>query len=225
MPAYDVENSRGTLVTTINVGTTTEDNFPIEMIGQGISLYGEITAETEYHLMENFAKDVEPNNPVEGMFWYNSDDQLPLFRNAAQFIPVTTANSGYAHQFSMLAAATDIDFTVSGETIIFQAPGLANVTHHPTGLLLIPKSVNDGGLPPIGPTQLHLKIDQDEDVMENVLVQNYTLDKHAFYTIQGMTRFASNAEEIKLNIVNPATGAGAVDLKYDAIVFGYQRVT
>ncbi len=225
MPAYNVENSRGTLVTTISVGTTTEDNFPIEMIGQGISLYGGITANTEYHLMENFANNVEPDGPVEGMFWYHSDDQLPLFRNSSQFIPVTTANSGYAHQFSMLAAATDIDFTVAGSTTIFQSPGLANVTHHPTGLLLIPKTINDGGLPPIGPTQLNLYIDTSEDIMENVLVQNYTLDKHAFYNIQGMTRFASNAEEIKLEITNPATGAGAVDLKYDAIVFGYQRVT
>lgn len=225
MPAYNVLNSRGNLVTTINVGTTTGANFPIEMIGQGISLYGGIVSETQYHIMENFANSAEPTNPVEGMFWYDSDTQLPNFRNVSQFVPVTTANSGYAHQFSMLAAATDVDFTVAGSTTIFQAPGLANVTHHPTGVLLLPKSINDGGLPPIGPTQLNLYIDTSEDIMENVLVQNYTMQKHAFYTIQGMTRFASNAEEIKLEITSPATGAGAIDLKYDVIVYGYQSVT
>lgn len=225
MPAYEVINSRTWPVTTIAVGTTTGNNFPIEMIGQGISLYGDDVANNQYHMLENFAAPGEPNGPVEGMFWYNSDDQLPLFRNETQFVPLTTANSGYAHQFSMLAAATNLDFTVEAETVIFQAPGLANVTHHPTGLLLIPKVVSDGGLPPIGPTQLNLKIDQDEDIMENVLVQNYSLQNHAFYNIQGTTRFASNAEEIRLVIESPATGAGAVDLKFDAIIFGYQRVT
>ncbi len=225
MPAYNVLNSRGNLVTIINVGTTTAANYPIEMIGQGISLYGGIISETQYHLMENFANNVEPNNPIEGMFWYNSGDQLPLFRDDNQFIPVTTANSGYAHQFTMLAAAIDVDFTVAGSTTIFQAPGLANVTHHPTGLLLIPKSINDGGLPPIGPTQLNLYVDSSEDIMENVLVQNYTLQRHAFYSIQGMTRFLSSSETINLEITNPATGAGIIDLKFDAIVFGYQRVT
>lgn len=225
MPAYNVLNSRGNLVTTINVGTTTGANFPIEMIGQGISLYGGIVSETQYHLMEHFANPTEPANPVEGMIWYDTDLALPLYRTASQFIPMSTADSNYAHQFQMLAAATDIDFTVAGSTTIFQAPGLTNVTHHPTGLLLIPKTVNDGGSPPIGPTQLNLYIDSSEDIMENVLVQNYTLQKHAFYTIQGMTRFAENAEEIKLEITSPATGAGVIDLKFDAVVFGYQRVS
>ena len=77
MPSYNVFNARGSLVTTIGVATTTGAAFPIELIGQGIALYGPIIAQNQYFILENFAKDTPPTNPVEGMFWYNSDPKKP----------------------------------------------------------------------------------------------------------------------------------------------------
>ena len=225
MAAYNVTNTRGNPITVIGVGTTTGTNFPIEMIGQGISLYGGIVAETQYHLMEHFADDTQPTQPVEGMIWYETDDQIPHYYDGNQFIPFSGANNSFAHAFEMLPAATSLDFTVAGTTTIFTAPGLANVTHHPTGILLIPKLVNDLGSPPITPATFNLYIGTSEDVMENVSIVNPTMEKHAFFNIQGMTRFATNAESITLEIVQEATGAGAIDLEYDVIVFGMQRVT
>lgn len=227
MAAYNVTNTRGNPVAVVGVGTTTGTNFPIEMIGQGISLYGGIVAETQYHLMENFADDTQPTDPVEGMFWYETDDQIPHYYDGNQFIPLSGAANNYAHAFEMLPAATNLDFTAPGTTTIFTAPGLANVTHHPTGILLIPNTVNDGGSPPITPATFNLSIGLpgNEDVMENVSIVNPTIDKQAFFNIQGMTRFATNAESIYLEIVQEATGAGTIDLTYDVIVFGMQRVT
>ena len=56
MTAYTVTNSRGNTVTTINVSTTTGYSFPVELVGQGISLYGPIMAQNQYRQLENFAK-------------------------------------------------------------------------------------------------------------------------------------------------------------------------
>ncbi len=85
MPAYSILNSRGVLVTTINVGTTTGVTFPIELRGQGISPFGEQQATTDFHIMENFANNVEPVNPVEGMNFYRTDLQQPHFFNGIKF--------------------------------------------------------------------------------------------------------------------------------------------
>lgn len=227
MPAYNVVNSRGNLVATINVGTTTGTNFPIELIGQGISLYGPIVAQTQYYLLENFASPLadQPSNPVEGMFWHNTDRKLPNFYDGIQFIELSTGTSSSAHAFDMLPTAVDIDFTTAGQVDLFTAPATATLTHHPTGLILIPKVVDDGGTPPITPATFNLLVDASEDVMENSTVISPTTDRHGYFPIYGMTRFASATETIKLEIVTPATGAGAIQLTYDAVLFGFQRTT
>ena len=225
MPSYNVFNSRGSLVTTIGVATTTGASFPIELIGQGISLYGPIIAQNQYFLLENFAKDTAPTNPVEGMFWYNSDPKRPNYYDGTQFIELTGATSNASHAFIMDTTATDVDFTTTGSVDIFTAPSTATITHHPTGVILIPKLVDDGGAPPITPATFNLYIDSSEDVMENSVVIGHADNRHGYFPINGMTRFASAAEKVKLDIVIPATGAGAIQLLYDVVLFGYQNVS
>ena len=224
MPAYNVFNSRGGLVTTINVGTTTGSSFPIELIGQGISLYGPIVAQNQFFLLENFAAPLQPTAPVEGMFWYNTDRMLPSYYDGTNFIELTSATANASHGFEMLPTATDVDFTVAGSTDIYTAPATAGITYHPTGVLLIPKTVDDGGLPPITPTTFHLYIDSAEDVLENHVVVSPTLTRQAYFPINGMTRFPAAAETMKIEIVIPATGSAPIQLLYDVFVFGFQRI-
>lgn len=226
MPSYDITNSRGSLVTTIGVGTTTGTSFPIELIGQGISLYGEITANDLYWMLEHFANDVEPASPVEGMIWYDSDPVRRLnYYDGNQFIELAGASSSGSYAFIMETAATDVDFTVAQTVTIFTAPSTSNVTHHTTGVILIPTVVDDGGAPPITPATFNLYIDSSEDIMENVNLIGHDLKRHGYFAISGMTRFAEAAETIKLEIVTPATGSGSVQLTYDVILFGYQDIT
>ncbi len=225
MPAYNVFNSRGVLVTTIPVGTTTGSSFPVELIGLGISLYGPIISQTQYYLLENFANDTEPTNPVEGMFWHNTVRKLPNFYDGAQFNELSTANSSAAHSFDMLPTATDVDFTTAGDVNLFTAPSTSGVTHHPTAVILVPKIVDDGGSPPITPATFNIYIDSSEDVMENHNIVSPTDVRHAYFPFNGMTRFAQAAETVKLQIVTPATGAGAITLTYDVVLFGYKNIT
>jgi microcystin-dependent protein len=69
-PALTVEDN------TINA--TTSVQFP----GRNITGYGTIIAENFLHILENFANDSAPNNPVEGQLWYDNTpgiNQLKVF--------------------------------------------------------------------------------------------------------------------------------------------------
>lgn len=217
MPAYSILNSRGVLVSTINVGTTTGATFPIELRGQGISPYGEGQATIDYHLLENFANTVEPVNAVEGMDFYRSDLQLPHFYNGTKFVPYLTLGSGIGGLFQMLPSATGIDFTVPGTTALFTAPG-DGTSWLPTMLVLVPTTTTG----PFTPAQFNLRIAAPEDVMENVNLANPSAGSAAHqYSIEGTTRYASGVESISLEITIEDTTA--VDLIVNAFIFGFNN--
>lgn len=218
MPAINVTNSRGVVVATINVGTTTGIAFPVEIQGQGISPYGAIYGDTIYHLLENFARDTEPANPVEGMDWYKEDIQIPHFYNGTKFIPYITGASGATGLFNMLPTATNVDFTVTGLVPIFTAPS-DGTTWHPTMIILYPRAVVDV----TGAAQFNLQIASDEDVMENVILDNPDAQANHSYQIMGRTRFASGADTINLDVQQAAIGGGSLDLRYDVYLFGWNR--
>ena len=218
MPAYDIKNSRGVTVAIINVGTTTGATFPIEIQGQGISPYGTLYGETVYHLLENFAHNVEPTNPVEGMDFYREDLQIPHFYNGTKFIPYLTAGNSSSGGFNMLPTAQNIDFTTVQTVPLFTAPN-DGTNFHVTQMILIPQTVVDvTGFP-----QFNLNIAASEDVLENVIAPSPALDSHYTYNVQGKTRFATLAETINLDIVIAATGGGSLDFTMDAYLFGYNN--
>ena len=225
MPAYNILNSRGVLVSIINVGTTTGDvdtpgNQPIEMIGQGISPYGLFQNESNYHILENFARDTEPVNPAEGMDWYNSLLQQPNFHNGTKFVPYLTTSSAGGGLFAMLPTATGIDFTQATPVTIpiFTAPGDGS-SWLPTMLILVPTSTTG----PFNPAQFSLEIVADsEDVLENVNLANPDAGTTAHqYNIGGTTRYASGIETISLKIAIEDTTA--VDLTVNAFLFGFNN--
>jgi microcystin-dependent protein len=80
--AYEVD------FTDSNKGTiTVEDNSPntetsLTLIGRNYTDYGEIFNENFLHLLENFANNTSPINPVEGQLWYDTTagvDQLKVY--------------------------------------------------------------------------------------------------------------------------------------------------
>jgi len=56
---------------TINPGEVNEDTS-LKLHGQGTLTYGENLNENILHLLENFANDTPPSNPIEGQQWYDS---------------------------------------------------------------------------------------------------------------------------------------------------------
>jgi len=217
MPAFDVINTRGVSVTTVNVGTTTAALFPVEIAGDGIAPYPPIVGNDLYGLLEHFAETTEPVNPVEGMIWYKVGN-VPHYYNSTKFVPMLGAQNSTAFGFEMLLTATNIDFTVAATVPIFTAPG-DGTSWHPTNLILIPQAAFDVTTNAL----FNLQITAAEDVLEDSQIITPTLTKHGFFSIEGMTTFAENVDTISLEVTIPATGGGALDLRYDAFLFGLNR--
>lgn len=213
MPSYNITNTAGSTVATIGVATTTGASFPIELIGQGISLYGPTIARSQYQMLENFALPTPPSAPVTGMFWYKSDTEVPHFYNGANFIPLSTARSGASVLFNMLPAADNIDFTSTAVTGVFQAPG-SGEKFHPTGLVLVPV----GSPTATGPAACSLFVSGTEDVLETVIIDNAAANVHYYFSIEGKTRFIESTETLNLEVTTGATG-GTLNMK--VYVFGF----
>ena len=215
MPAYDLKNSRGVTVAIINVGTTTGATFPIEIQGQGIAPYGTLYATTVYHLLENFANDVEPTNAVEGQDFYRSDTQIPHFYNGTKFVPYLTQGNGATGLFEPLPSATGIDMTSLGTTPIFTAPADGS-SWLPSLLILVPTTVTAI----TGPAHFNLQIGAPEDVLEQSLAANPSTNSAHQYSIEGTTRYATGAESISLEVTTAAPGTAFL---VDAFLFGFNN--
>ncbi len=220
MPAYTLDNSRGTTVAIINVGTTTGSTFPIEIQGQGISPYGTLFSDTVFHLLENFANITEADlagKEVEGMNFYRSDLQVPHFYDGAGFVPYLTQGNANAGRFVMLPTATAMDMTVATTYDLFTAPG-DGTAWIPSYLVLVSTDVNAVA----GPAHFNLQIAAAEDVFEQTIIANPGLTTAHQYSIEGSTRYAVGAETISLEVTIPAP---ATALVMNAFLFGFNNRT
>jgi hypothetical protein len=58
---------------TINTGTINYTTS-IGLVGKNAPGYGQVMAEDFLHILENFADDTSPSNPIEGQLWYDTSD-------------------------------------------------------------------------------------------------------------------------------------------------------
>lgn len=217
MVAYPVNNTAGALIATIPVGTHNDTATPLDLVGMGFSLYGEKMAENLVKLCEHFANTTSPANAIPGTIWYDSTTSRKYlnFYNGSVWIPIAGGTSSASVLFPMLNSSVNIDFATAATTAIFTAPA-NSVTYHPTSVLLIPNGTPSATTPPA----FSLRISSAEDVMDNAVISNYAANKHAYFEIEGSTRFATNGNTVSLEVTTAATGG---TLAFDAYLFGFIR--
>ena len=71
---YTVNNTRGSIVSTVNDGTTASIGG-ITLIGKNFTGYGETIAEDFIKLLENNANTSAPSDPQEGQLWWDTTNQ------------------------------------------------------------------------------------------------------------------------------------------------------
>ena len=69
--AYQVTKSDGTNII-VNDGTINTTDTSLKLLGKNFFGYGEIVAENFVHLLEHFASDTAPANPVDGQLWFQN---------------------------------------------------------------------------------------------------------------------------------------------------------
>lgn len=77
--AYNINLTNGTSLTTLADGSADTTTTSLTLLGKNFTGYGKLLNENFVHLLENFASNTAPSNPLIGQLWYDkSDDNLKL---------------------------------------------------------------------------------------------------------------------------------------------------
>lgn len=95
--AYELTKTDGTTLTFITDGTVDSNTTSLKFVGRNVVNFGEIQNENFLHLLENFAKNTAPTQPVKGQLWFNastSTQRLNLYDNSSwRQLPTIEYNS------------------------------------------------------------------------------------------------------------------------------------
>ena len=98
--SYTVNNTRGTVVSTVNNGTTAAVGG-ITLIGKNYTGYGELIAEDFVKILENNANTSAPSGPLEGQLWWDTTNQcLKVYNSSTNWHPMNVyvgATGTYPH--------------------------------------------------------------------------------------------------------------------------------
>ncbi len=72
--SYTINKTDGSVLTEIVDGTIDQTATDLTLIGKNSTSYGEYFNENFVHLLENFANNSQPNNPVQGQLWYDTSE-------------------------------------------------------------------------------------------------------------------------------------------------------
>lgn len=218
---YSIRNTRNTVVATVQ-DLVVDTSTPMTLIGKGLAGYGQAVARDFYQLMENFANTTPPNNPAEGMTWYNSTtgQQALSYWDGSNWNILSSSGTSSAGQLSRMPAASSINFLNSGSTSIYTGPtGRRTMV---TGVLLIPAtgaSVTTTNPPPS--FQLEVAAGSS-DVCDRIIMNNLTsASSFAFYNVAGVNRIVQPGDVVK--IVIDQTVAPGDTLTCDVYLFGTVR--
>ena len=72
--AYTITNSDGTILVSIDPGTTNSSTTSLTLVGKNFPGYGQFLNENFVQLLENFASGTAPLHPQEGQLWWDKSD-------------------------------------------------------------------------------------------------------------------------------------------------------
>ncbi len=122
---YTVNNTRGSIVSTVNDGTTASIGG-ITLIGKNFTGYGETIAEDFIKLLENNANTSAPADPQEGQLWWDTTNQSlkarlsgstgwhPLTVHVGATYPHATTTGSLWYNTSTKQLNVNVDGTATG---------------------------------------------------------------------------------------------------------------
>ena len=139
--AYTILNSNGTVLTTIQDGTINTTSTSLGLPGRNYSGYGQAIDTNFVQMLENFAANTPPPNPIQGQLWFNTNN------NTMYVCPVTgvTSASSWLSLTSTSSGSTTFgNITVTGNvnTSNLSTSGTATTGTLNSGYLTVSTSAN-----------------------------------------------------------------------------------
>ena len=99
--SYIINNSRGQIVAVVGDGTVNTTSTDLALVGRAVTNYGEYQNENYVFLLENFANDTAPIQPILGQLWYNSNsDVISAYSTANVFVALASQDYVEAQKIS-----------------------------------------------------------------------------------------------------------------------------
>lgn len=98
--AYTIVKSDGTVLTTIPDGTINTTSTSVGLPGRNYAGYGQTLDTNFVHMLENFADNTPPQNPMKGQLWFNTNNSTLYVcptageSNALAWLALTSTSAG-----------------------------------------------------------------------------------------------------------------------------------
>ena len=105
--SYIINNSRGQIVAVVGDGTVNTTATDLSLVGRAVTNYGEYQNENYVYLLENFANNTAPVQPILGQLWYNSGtDVISSYSTANTWVAL--ASQDYVEAAKISPAFTGV---------------------------------------------------------------------------------------------------------------------
>nr|NDG05717.1 hypothetical protein [Oxalobacteraceae bacterium] len=99
--SYVINNSRGQVLAVVPDGTINTSATSISLVGRSVNEYGTAENENYVFLLENFAANIAPVNPILGQLWYNSStDQISAYDSTNTWMVLASQDYVQAQKIS-----------------------------------------------------------------------------------------------------------------------------
>jgi Chaperone of endosialidase len=88
-----IYNYNNTILTTIQDGVLDTSASPLQLPGNGYNNYSAPVLQDMIWTVQNFARGSAPNNPLQGMLWYNTNTGYISLYNGTTWVPLATATN------------------------------------------------------------------------------------------------------------------------------------
>lgn len=115
--AYTINKTDGTPIVTVADGQIDQATTDITLIGKNYSGFGEFLNENFVFLLENFANQSQPNNPLTGQLWYDTQENRIKVYTGSDWNSVGTAI--LAESRPLTVGVGDFYFNTSDKQLYF----------------------------------------------------------------------------------------------------------